>query len=371
MTQAVETTDQAKAYYWFIEGALDEMGEIQRVPVLQVPFQIGRSDDLSLRVDFHDVSKVHAQIEFQDGGVFVRDLASKNGTYVNGNRVTGTAPLVEGALLRLGKREFRIGLQRSHGVAPLVEQATPAKRTPTFLYLGSRELGELISTRAVRPIFQPIVELEGGSIFAYDVFGRGTLPGFVSSPSDLFFVAAYLGREEQLSQLMRDKGAEHAERMPLRAPLFFRAHPTEIQQPRRLLQSLAELRGRHPGLPFALVINQSLIVHTEKIEEIAVCLDQLSVRLVYDGFRGPRIRLEELLAIPPDFLKFDENLLQGIHTKPRDHRDMVGRLVAYARESNVHCIADRISRGDEAEICRQIGFHAAQGPYFGTPTTFF
>jgi hypothetical protein len=48
---------------------------------------IGRSIDCDVVLPKRQVSRYHAQIERDDGGYVLRDLESKNGTYVNGDRV--------------------------------------------------------------------------------------------------------------------------------------------------------------------------------------------------------------------------------------------------------------------------------------------
>ena len=50
---------------------------------------IGRSDDCDVVLPERQVSRHHAEIERDDRGYVLRDLGSKNGTFVNGQRVRG------------------------------------------------------------------------------------------------------------------------------------------------------------------------------------------------------------------------------------------------------------------------------------------
>ena len=62
-------------------------GSLQRLPISSLPFQVGRKPGMSLCLPVPHVSKLHAEI-FERGGIlWVRDMGSTNGTYVNGNRV--------------------------------------------------------------------------------------------------------------------------------------------------------------------------------------------------------------------------------------------------------------------------------------------
>jgi hypothetical protein len=63
---------------------------------------IGRSYDCDLVVLASSVSREHAQLQRIDTGWTVRDPGSRNGTFVHGVRVQGTAALPNRALLRVG-----------------------------------------------------------------------------------------------------------------------------------------------------------------------------------------------------------------------------------------------------------------------------
>lgn len=357
------------ARIWYIEGAVDEQGHVQRVSIVLSPFVIGRGDDVTFTVEFRDVSKRHAEFFFRDNALFLRDLGSKNGTQLNGSPVTDPAAVRSGDVLTLGKHEFRIVCENIETLEELLERIEPAKRTSALLELGTRQVRELMASGAAEPRYHPVVDLADGSVLAYDVFGRGcTTGGIISAPSDLFFVAAYLGLEEGLSHLFRLKGAEFAHRLPARALLFLRVHPVEFENPERLVKSASELREKFPETPFAFEIHQALVTNIKATEKLMGDLEPLGISLVLEGFRGPAERLDELVHLGPDFLKFDKRLTHRINQLDPQDRDMVGMLVSLATETGIRCIADWIAFGDDMEICRQLGFHAAQGPYFGEPS---
>ena len=51
------------------------------------PAVIGRGTDADVVVDDPDVSRHHARLEAENGVVYVSDLESANGTYLNGRRI--------------------------------------------------------------------------------------------------------------------------------------------------------------------------------------------------------------------------------------------------------------------------------------------
>ncbi len=73
------------------------------------PTSVGRHPTNEIRLNDREISKHHALLEERDGGWFVRDTQSSNGTFVNGRRVK-ESPLQHGDELHLGsmRLSFRI-----------------------------------------------------------------------------------------------------------------------------------------------------------------------------------------------------------------------------------------------------------------------
>lgn len=64
---------------------------------------IGRHPDCELNLRMDDVSRRHAELRFEGGRYAIRDLGSTNGTYVNGQLVSGSRRLVPGDHIEVGE----------------------------------------------------------------------------------------------------------------------------------------------------------------------------------------------------------------------------------------------------------------------------
>ena len=74
-----------------------------------VPITIGRSGDNAVVLDGDEFASVrHARVESARDGVWVVDLGSTNGTYVNDERIDGRRRLREGDVVRIGETELRL-----------------------------------------------------------------------------------------------------------------------------------------------------------------------------------------------------------------------------------------------------------------------
>lgn len=87
-----------------------------RIIKIAVPeFVIGRGETAHLRPQSDLISRAHCAILVQDGRVVLRDMESRNGTFLNEERVVGEVPLKIGDRLRVGRLEFEVLID--HAVA--------------------------------------------------------------------------------------------------------------------------------------------------------------------------------------------------------------------------------------------------------------
>ena len=74
---------------WFLSGALQPQDSLKHLPIDEPEFVVGRKTGNSMRLQFNTVSGQHAKLMIKSGRLYLKDLGSTNGTYVNGERVTG------------------------------------------------------------------------------------------------------------------------------------------------------------------------------------------------------------------------------------------------------------------------------------------
>ena len=87
-------------------GAL-RVGE--EVSVVAGPIAIGRGGQNDVPLDGDEfASAEHARFETRRDGLWVEDVGSTNGTFVNGARVTTPRRLGKGDIVRVGQTDFRV-----------------------------------------------------------------------------------------------------------------------------------------------------------------------------------------------------------------------------------------------------------------------
>jgi pSer/pThr/pTyr-binding forkhead associated (FHA) protein len=71
------------------------------------PFRIGRSSEAERPMAMIFVSRFHCRFTLKDGEIYLEDLQSANGTFVNRKRITEPTPVRHGDEISLGPMLFR------------------------------------------------------------------------------------------------------------------------------------------------------------------------------------------------------------------------------------------------------------------------
>jgi hypothetical protein len=67
----------------------------------------GRADGADIHVEDQFASSSHARIYDRGGAMYLEDMGSTNGTYLNGRKVKSAEPLGTGDTIRIGDSEYR------------------------------------------------------------------------------------------------------------------------------------------------------------------------------------------------------------------------------------------------------------------------
>ncbi len=124
---------------------LDEMGKQHWASMIPPKFTIGRSSSNDLVLTQMSISRAHAEVVVQDGEYLLKDLGSKHGTYVNGNRVD-QVKLNNGDHINLGGLQ---GPSLTFHQGDLLQSLLGISDSKTDLSLsvkGFKEIGMLLAT---------------------------------------------------------------------------------------------------------------------------------------------------------------------------------------------------------------------------------
>lgn len=114
-----QTSDEFPVIVW-LDGSLSNPHWV----VDRAEMVLGRDDGCEIVIPVRQISRRHLRITLDGGACVIEDLRSKNGTWVNGYRLTGMRQLEDGDEIRVAK-DIRLRFVGSGATAPSTTRVLP------------------------------------------------------------------------------------------------------------------------------------------------------------------------------------------------------------------------------------------------------
>ncbi len=221
---------------------------------------------------------------------------------------------------------------------------------------------------AITMAFQPIVDIQTGSVFAYEALVRGTegqsagqvLSGIEPDMIYKFDQACRVKAIELAGGLFAPDGD---------AKLSINFMPNAVYEPNACIRaSLAAARrvGFDPGrLMFEFTENERMLDVTH-VRHIIEAYQARGFTTAIDDFGAGYAGLGLLADLRPDMLKLDMALIRGIDGSAA-RRTIVASVVRMAEQLGIRCIAEGIETAAELQTLREIGLRLCQGYLLARP----
>ncbi|MDB5340793.1 MAG: hypothetical protein JWN70_6412 [Planctomycetaceae bacterium] len=344
---------------WVLSGRPTGGDEARYFMLNPLPFQVGRKPGLSLMLPGNTVSGLHAEFFQQGSTLCLRDLGSTNGTFVNGDRLSGATELHDNDLVQFADIPFR--LTRSLGA----NLSHTRHKDTCDQALAIVQFDQLLTGKAMIPHYQPIVNLTSGQVVAYEVLARSRLIG-LETPNFMFSAAAQLGLSAKLSEQLRRVAVEDSSQLVGVPHLFLNTHPSELDTG-TLLLSCEELRRMAPRQPITIEMHEGAMTNLGDMIALRKGLEQFDISLAFDDFGAGQARIAELAAVHPNYVKFDRCMIHDLHLADAARRRVVAMLVQMILEVGIVPLAECVESVAEAQACRDAGFILSQGYLHGKP----
>ena len=229
-------------------------------------------------------------------------------------------------------------------------------------------LDDILANRSIRTLFQPVVDLDLGTIVAYEALSRGPV-GELERPDLLFAAARDAGRLAELDELCRRTALDSALRLdwPHEVALFVNIEPQVLEVEE--LEPLIELAASAPqGLDVVLEITERAI--SARPADLLTCvrrLRQAGWRIALDDVGADDMSLAFMPLLRPDLVKLDLRLVQD---RPGPAVAQIMNAVnAYAQRSGAQLLAEGIENETHLQMARALGARLGQGWMFGRPSS--
>jgi EAL domain-containing protein (putative c-di-GMP-specific phosphodiesterase class I) len=209
-------------------------------------------------------------------------------------------------------------------------------------------------------VYQPIVDLQNGRAFAYEVLARCKVPG-LTNPAILFKRAAAERFCGALGRTLRKLGSERCRGIPL----FLNVHPAELSD-RFVIQ---------PDDPMYAHDDDVYVEITESVpfSHYDLCASMLreirargGVHLVVDDLGAGYSNLKRIADLEPAVVKLDRELVTNLNQNRRQ-RTLVQAVVRMCVDLGAKVVAEGLETWDEVRAVRDCGCHYGQGYALGRP----
>lgn|SRR6185369_3717144 len=217
-----------------------------------------------------------------------------------------------------------------------------------------------ITVNDIHMLFQPIVEIETGLLFAHEALVRCKLPQY-PSPQLLFLAAEKERACGHLGHVIRQQTFERCQD----TALFVNVHPEELSQ--RWLVRPDDPINFHEREVYLEITESAAFTHYDLCMNVLkdVCT-RAGVHLVVDDYGSGHSNLARILDLNPKIVKLDGVLIRGIDKDSR-RQAMVRHMVALCTDLGARVVAECIETVEELKAVADQGVQFAQGFVLARP----
>jgi len=217
-----------------------------------------------------------------------------------------------------------------------------------------------LTSSDINMVFQPIVEIETGLLFAHEALVRCKLPQY-ASPLMLFLAAEKERACGHLGRIIRQQTFERCQD----TALFVNVHPEELSQ--RWLVRPDDPIFFHEREVYLEITESAAFTHYDLCMSVLkdVCA-RSGAHLVVDDYGAGHSNLARILDLNPEIVKLDGVLIRGIDKDPR-RQIMVRHMVALCTDLGAKVVAECIETVEELKAVADQGVHFAQGYVLARP----
>ncbi len=215
-------------------------------------------------------------------------------------------------------------------------------------------------SEGIKPVYQPIVELDSGRVIAYEALAR--FPGDPSyTPARWFADAWEVGLGLELELLAARITARALPVLPPGIGLSINASPPTVAA----AGFLRYLAGRAERVTVELTEHLDVTDYDDLRGALAP-IQSAGASTAIDDFGAGFASLKHILKVRPDWIKLDMSLTEGIDENPIAHA-LTSALVTFARRIDVGVIAEGIETAGQQRALEELGIRFGQGFHLGMP----
>ncbi|MGY1811720.1 sensor domain-containing phosphodiesterase [Blastococcus sp. SYSU D00820] len=219
----------------------------------------------------------------------------------------------------------------------------------------------VLRERTVQPVFQPVVELDGGRVVSYEALARFS----GADPERVFGDALRAGLSVELEELAARTALAAARDRPHEVRVAVNLSPAALLTP-SVLDMVLAAAGDGIGVEItehARVDDYAGLLRARRL------LREAGVTVSIDDTGSGYSSLQHVLRLEPDVIKLDAALVSGVDRDPAKQA-LVAAMQTFAGEVGVRVVAEGVETAAERDALAARGVRYGQGFLFGRPEPF-
>jgi len=227
----------------------------------------------------------------------------------------------------------------------------------------------VIERMELRPVFQPVVELEGGAVVGYEALIRGPAGTPLEFPTELFEAARQAGRLVDLDRASRTAATTVALEHGIEAPrsLFINTEPETLALDVVTRNAGISDRAVTELRPVVEITERALAARPAELVHAVSELRERGIGVALDDVGADQRSLAFMPLLRPDVIKLDLQLIQS--PPSADIFEVVTAVQAHAERTGAVVLAEGVETEEQVAQARSFGATLAQGFYFGAPAS--
>jgi EAL domain-containing protein (putative c-di-GMP-specific phosphodiesterase class I) len=280
-------------------------------------------------------------------------------------RITvGAARVLGNSLLRPERLTARLVADATDNVRNLVERKAHRDRST----LQDVILGEGLTT-----VYQPIVDLGTGDIFAYEALSRGPRGTGLESPATLFAIADEVDLTVELDRACFRGALRNAMALEPVHRLFVNLLPMSFYDSSFIeveVGNLLSAAGLTPANIVFEITERLAIENFASFKRALGAYTAMGFGIAIDDVGTRHSNLETVLSLRPHFIKISDVLVRGI-ARSTVKREMLRSLRHIAETIDAVMVAEGIEHFEDVVAIRELGMRYGQGYYMARPGAAF
>lgn len=246
----------------------------------------------------------------------------------------------------------------------------PAIARKNYYFRELEELRSIVDNSLLEPVFQPVMHLSSGDLFAHEGLIRGPVQSSLHEPKRLFAAARRAGVLTDVEIICCRRVIKQFARSGFGGRLFLNVSPQTILEVGEDATKLAQfIRGCGISLEQVTIelTEHNQVADKAAFREALVIFRSLGFGVALDdlgeGFSSLRLWSE----LHPDYVKTDMHFVDGISQDPQKFQ-FLKSLQQIATNCGTALVAEGVEKIEDLRLLRDLGIAYAQGHLIARPT---